>query len=69
MKLKVTKAITSHGTYYEAGSIVDMDPASAHSFIRLYGWEPVKKKAAAKSQTRRKAAQKKPVEAETDTGE
>ena len=41
MKLKVTKAITSHGRYYAAGSIAEMDPAVAGSFIRLYGWVPV----------------------------
>lgn len=43
MKLKVTKAITSHGTYYAAGSVVEMDPAVAGSFVRLYGWVPVPK--------------------------
>jgi hypothetical protein len=44
MKVEVTKAITSHGVYYEAGTIVEMDDPGP--YIRLYGWksvtEPVK---------------------------
>jgi hypothetical protein len=39
MKVEVTKAITSHGVYYEAGTIVEMDDPGP--YIRLYGWKPV----------------------------
>ena len=41
MRLRVTRPITSHGRYYEAGEVVEMDAGQAHSFMRLYGWEQV----------------------------
>lgn len=45
MKVEVTKAITSHGVYYEAGTIVEMDDPGP--YVRLYGWKLVTEDVAA----------------------
>lgn len=53
MKVKVTKAMTINGRYFEAGSVHEMDEGKAGAFRRLYGWVAVPETKAVKTPTPR----------------